>query len=145
MVILAADHAGYELKEEIKKYLVKNKYDVVDVGAFEINLTDSYVPFVKLAVSSMQRDPDSKAIVCCGSGIGVNIACNRFNGIYAVVGTSVDQVKLARLHNNANVLNFGGRVISSAKAKPIVRAFLESPFEGGRHIPRIQELDKLVK
>lgn len=143
MIILASDHAGLWLKEEIKKYLVKKGENIVDVGPFEEDPKDSYAIYTDQAMRRLQENKDAKAIVMCGTGMGVNIMCNRYKGVYAVVGITVDQVALARLHNNVNVLNLGGRVLTATKAKKLVDAFLTSPFEGGRHIKRIKQIDEL--
>lgn len=141
MIILASDHGGYELKEKLKNYLAKN-YDVVDVGAFVYDDKDDYPKYAKLAMQRMVESKNACAIILCGSGVGMNIACNRYKGIYAVVGTSTEQVRLARQHNNVNVLNLGGRNISFAKAKKLIEIFLNTKFDGGRHEKRLNSIDK---
>lgn len=142
MIILASDHGGFELKEKIKEYLSQNN-EVVDVGAFEYDEKDDYPRYAKLAMNTMKDYKNARAIVVCGSGIGVNITCNRFKGVYAAVGISPKQIALARRHNNINVLNLSGRSMNIKKAKKIIDAFLTVDFEGGRHIRRIKAIDTL--
>ena len=141
MIILASDHGGYELKEKIKNYLAKN-YDVVDVGAFVYDDKDDYPKYAKLAMQRMIESKNARAIVLCGSGVGMSIICNRYKGIYATVGVSEEQVRLARQHNNINVLNLGGRNTSFAKAKKLIEVFLNTDFENGRHTKRLNAIDK---
>ncbi len=150
MIYLGADHAGFELKEEIKTYLGELGYEVQDEGAFELNPNDDYPDFVipvaeKVALRQAQGENDAKGIIFGGSGQGEAIAANKIKGIRAAVyyGGSRDIVKLSRRHNNANILSLGARFVSPNEAKEAVRLWLETKFEGGRHERRILKIEKL--
>ncbi|MBI2644200.1 MAG: RpiB/LacA/LacB family sugar-phosphate isomerase [Candidatus Wildermuthbacteria bacterium] len=150
MIYLGADHAGFELKEEIKKYLQKNGFEVEDMGAFALNPDDDYPDFVRPAAEAValrwtQGKDDTLGIVLGGSGQGEAIAANKINGIRAVVyyGGPIDIVKLSRQHNNANILALGARFLSKNEALEAVKVWLETPFEGGRHERRLKKIEDL--
>lgn len=142
MIILAADHGGFELKEKLKKYLIKQGQDIVDIGAFEEQPLDDFTKYAKLAMARMKENKKAKSIVVCGSGVGVAIVCNRYPGIYAAVGINEEQVKLSRQHNHINVLNLAGRTTTFAKAKKMVDIFLSEPALGGKYAKRMKEIDE---
>ena len=145
MVYLASDHAGFELKEKIKKYLGELGVEVEDMGAFEINPDDDYPDFVILAAQRVAEDPkNNRGIIFGGSGQGEAIAANKVQGIRGAVyyGGSLDIVKLSRAHNDANILSLGARFLTAEQAKEAVRLWLETPFEGGRHERRIGKISK---
>lgn len=141
MIILAADHGGLELKEKIKEFLQKEGRDIVDVGAFELDPADSYTFYMKLAMKRMVESKDAKAILFCRSGVGPTIIANRNKGVYAAVAFSSQQVATARGHNNVNVLTISSDTTSVLKAKTMVKTFLETDFEGGRHSKRVKDID----
>ncbi len=142
MIIIGSDHGGWELKNYIKLYLLDNGYQLVDVGAETLDPEDDFSYYGKLLVNKMQQDlENNKGIFICGSGVGACIVCNRHKGIYAANCTNVDQVKLARNHNNLNVLNLGGRFVSQQDAIDMVKAFLDTEFFGGKYLRRCQDLD----
>lgn len=150
MIYLGADHAGLELKEEIKKYLQKNGFEVEDMGAFALNPDDDYPDFVRPAAEAValrwiQGEDDTFGIVLGGSGQGEAIAANKINGIRAVVyyGGPIDIVKLSRQHNNANILALGARFLSKNEALEAVKVWFETPFEGGRHERRLKKIEDL--
>jgi ribose 5-phosphate isomerase B len=152
---IAADHAGFELKQELIKFLEQKQYEVVDHGAFEYDEDDDYPDFIFPAAKSVVLDGEqgAKGIVIGGSGQGEAIAANRINGVRAVVfngqyepadGREVPQeVITARQHNDANILSLGARFLSINEAKEAVETFLETDFSGDdRHIRRLQKIEQ---
>ena len=142
-IVLATDHAGFELKESVKKYLLDLNYDVKDFGAFEYESTDDYPDFINPAAKFISENNNTMGIIFGGSGQGEAMAANRFKGVRAAVfyGGPDQIIELSRLHNNANVLSFGSRFITHEKAAEAVDLWLNEPFEGGRHKQRIDKLD----
>ena len=138
-IVLATDHAGYPLKEVIKAHLIAQGIDVVDVGTFSEESVD-YPAIIRkgCAVILEQHCP---GIIFGGSGNGEAMAANKVRGIRAAVGYSTEIARLARAHNDANVLSFGGRFITPEDAKAMVDMFLITPFEGGRHERRVKDLE----
>ena len=143
-IYLATDHAGFELKECIKEYLVNQDYDIEDCGALEIDPLDDYPDYIIPAAKKISQDSNSRGIIMGGSGQGEAIAANRIKGIRAIVyyDGPIKIVELSRSHNNANIISFGSRFITPEKAIEAVNLWLEEPFEGGRHQARIEKLDK---
>ena len=143
MIVIASDHAGFELKEKIKKYFEKQNIKFFDVGAIEVYKNDSYVLYgknaIKYYVDSCDTDTD-KLILICGSGIGMSIVANRNEKIRAVLAYSKKQAVQGRQHNNCNCLCIGGRNTNFLKAKGIIKAFLETNFLGGKHLDRINSI-----
>lgn len=148
-IFIGTDHAGYEMKEELKKYLSDLGHEVIDKGAHEYNPDDDYPDFVALvaegvAESSQESKTEVRGIVLGGSGQGEAIEANRLLGVRATVfyGGPMEIVFLGREHNDANVLSLGARFLSLDEAKEAVKIFLETPFSGDkRHIRRIVKLD----
>jgi len=143
MIILGCDHGGLELKEKIKNYLQKKNFDIVDVGAFELDKMDAFSDYVKKLKCAFYSNKEARLIAVCGSGVGMSIGLNRIKGVYCVLGYSVDEVALARQHNNVNALALGGRNISIQKAKKMVDAFLNTEHLGGKYTKRMLDLDNL--
>ena len=143
-ILLASDHAGFELKEFLNNHLIQLKYDVEDCGAHAMDPTDDYPDFIIPTARKVASDSDSRGIIMGGSGQGEAIAANRIKGVRAAVyyDGPIDIVKLSRFHNNANILSFGARFISNEKAAVAVIMWLNEPFEGGRHQKRIDKLDE---
>ena len=141
MIILGCDHGGFELKEQIKKYLNSKGLECVDVGAYELNDQDDFSFFSKKMIQKYNEDKTSKIIAICGSGIGMNIALNKNKGIFSAVGHTVEEVTTARMHNNINSLAFGGRVITFELAIKMIEAFLTTDFIGGKYQKRMSEID----
>ena len=143
-IYLGTDHAGFELKEEIKKYLKENGFEVADQGAFTLDLDDDYPDFIKMVAKLVQSDEGSRGIIFGGSGMGEAIVANRFPGIRAAVyyGKNLNIVKMTRQHNNANVLSIGARLVEKDEAIEAVKLFLNTPFsEDERHQRRITKID----
>jgi ribose 5-phosphate isomerase B len=141
---LATDHAGYELKEKILEFLVGLDYEVSDHGAFEYNKTDDYPDFIKKAASAVSDDPkNNMGIIFGGSGQGEDMVADKFEHVRSAVyyGGNLEIVKLAREHNNANVLSIGARFVNDDEAKQAVQLFLETPFsDAERHKRRIDKI-----
>jgi len=139
MIILASDHGGYELKEYLKQYFSKRKIDFLDTGALTYDENDDYPDFIKPAVKKVLEDTNNCGIFICGFGVGVSMAANRHKGIRCALAYDTLTAQMARLHNNANVLALGGRHITKAMALKIIKTFLTTSFEGGRHQRRINK------
>lgn len=138
-IVVASDHAGIELKQFLKGVLQALQYPVVDLGAHNSSPVD--YPEVGYGVAASLRDGQAKcAVLICGSGIGVSIAANRFPEIRAALVHEPLSARLAREHNDANVICFGGRMIGPELARECLRVFLETEFQGGRHAPRVEKL-----
>jgi len=142
-IYLASDHAGFELKQFLVTHFKGLGHEVEDCGAHKMDPLDDYPDFIIPASEKVAENPHSRGIIMGGSGQGEAIAANRIKGVRAVVyyGGPVEIVKLSRTHNNANILSFGARFITHEKAAEIVDLWLYEPFEGGRHIKRIDKLD----
>ena len=142
-IFLAADHAGFELKEFLSNHLIHLEYNVEDCGAYEMDSTDDYPDFIIPAARKVASDPDARGIIMGGSGQGEAITANRIKGVRAAVyyDGPIDIVRLSRSHNNANILSLGARFISHEKAAEAVEIWLNEPFESGRHKKRIDKLD----
>ncbi len=148
-IVLAADHAGYKLKEAVKKYLEsRTDLSVLDVGAHEYDAGDDYPPFMAEAAMKVASDlsGQTKAVIAGGSGEGEAMVANRFPGVRAVAwyGGSMEIVKLSREHNDANIISMGGRFVSEEEAVKAVELWLKTPFSGDeRHKRRIHEMDNI--
>jgi ribose 5-phosphate isomerase B len=143
-IVIASDHAGYFLKEKIKDFLQREGYEVIDVGCHSSVAVD-YPEFGIKAVEKILKKEADYGILICGTGIGMSIVANRIPGIRAALCHEPFTAKMARLHNNANVLIFGGRIIADGMAMEIVKIFLNTPFEGGRHERRLTLLEELAE
>ena len=138
---IAADHAGYELKEHLVEHLRAGGHDVVDHGAATFDTLDDYPPVCLAAGEAVVADPGSLAIVLGGSGNGEQIAANKVVGVRAVLAWNEETARLGRAHNDANVIAIGARQHSPDNAVALVEAFLEEPFTGDvRHQRRIDQL-----
>lgn len=144
-IYIAADHAGFYLKKELIKYLGIKGYEVEDCGAFEMNEADDYPDLIIPCAQKVSDDTGSLGIVIGGSGQGEAIAANKVKGIRAAVyyGGNNQIPKLAKEHNDANILSLGARFVSGDDAKKAVTSWLEAKFEGGRHVKRLEKIDKI--
>ncbi len=143
-IFTGTDHAGFELKEKLKQFLIERGYDVEDKGAFELNPDDDYPDFIKQVAIAVNQTPESLGIVLGGSGTGEQIAANKIDHIRAVeyYGGPLEIVRLAREHNDANILSLGARFVNFEEAQEAVVLFIETPFsEEERHIRRIDKLE----
>ena len=138
-VILASDHAGFKLKEEIKKFLIKKRKKVLDLGTKNTNSVD-YPDYAHLLSKKMKKSENQFGILICGSGTGMSMAANKHKKIRAALCYDIKSAKLSRQHNNANVMTIGARLIKKNTAFKCVNAFLKTEFEGGRHLRRIKKI-----
>ncbi len=139
MIAIGSDHGGYELKGEVIEWLKENNYEYMEFGCMDGNSID--YPDVAEDVCAKILDGTAEyAILICGTGIGISMAANKINGIRAALCTDTYMAKYTRLHNNANTLCMGGRVLGAGAAIEIVDTFLKTGFEGGRHQRRIDLL-----
>jgi len=143
-IYLGTDHAGFELKENIKSYLQQNGYKVEDCGAFSFDKNDDYPDFIAKAAINVSKNQDSKGIVFGKSGAGECIVANKIKGIRALLGFNQENVELSRLHNDTNVLSLGSAFVSLDKAKELVKIFLQTSFSNEeRHKRRIDKIKKI--
>ncbi len=141
-IVLATDHAGFELKEHVKKFLIKKGYDIKDFGALEYDGLDDYPDFI-LPAAKYISEHKLIGIIFGGSGQGEAMAANRIKGIRAAVfyNGPNEIVELSRLHNNANILSIGARFVSNQEIEKVIELWLSTDFEEGRHEKRINKLD----
>lgn len=139
MVILACDHAGYPLKEEIKKFFNNENITTIDVGTYSSERCD-FPDFAKAGNAKVLESPQNVGIYICGTGIGMSIAANRNPKIRAALCTNVKFASLARRHDNANVLILPGRFMNKLKAISIIKEFLTTDFEGGIYASRLKKM-----
>lgn len=138
-IVLACDHGGFQLKEAVKEHLISNDYDVLDIGVYNTDSVD-YPDFGKKAAELVANKEADKGIVICGTGIGISIAANKVKGIRCALCTNEYMAKMARMHNNANMLALGERVLGKGVGLSIVDAWLSTEFEGGRHEYRVNKI-----
>jgi len=138
-IFISSDHAGYKLKEEIKSHLSKKKISFLDIGPHNDNRVD-YPDFAHKVARKVKANKNNVGILVCGSGMGMNIAANRHKNIRAAQCFNLKSTKLSRLHNDANIITLGSRLLSKKLALSCVIAFLNTKFEGGRHLKRIKKI-----
>ena len=141
-IAIASDHGGYALKEEIKKYLQGRNVDLTDLGTDSEESVD-YPIYGRKCAEEVASGRADRGIVCCGTGIGISMAANKVKGIRCGLCTSVEMAELTRKHNNANMLALGGRTTEVDLALEIVKMWLDTEFEGGRHKRRTDMLDEM--
>jgi ribose 5-phosphate isomerase B len=139
-IAVASDHAGFAYKEKVKQYLAAKGFEIVDYGTYSDERSD-YPDFAHKAAEGMLRGEAERGVFVCGSGIGISIAANRHKGIRAVDAVTEEMARLARQHNDANVLALGERLITWEQAEKIIDAFFAAEFEGGRHTDRVRKID----
>ncbi|MFA5097956.1 MAG: ribose 5-phosphate isomerase B [Candidatus Margulisiibacteriota bacterium] len=136
---IASDHAGFELKEKLKKALAKAGHLAVDFGTFSAESCD-YPDFAKAAARAVSQKKYSRAVLVCGTGQGMAMAANKFKGVRAAVCESLFCARMSRAHNDSNILCLGSRVLDSKKALRILKEWLKTGFEGGRHLRRVKKI-----
>jgi ribose 5-phosphate isomerase B len=141
-IVIGSDHAAYVLKEKVKAFLIERSIDVEDVGCHSEDSVDYPDVGIKLAsmVSSGKFD---KGILMCGTGIGMSMVANKFPHVRAALCADIFSAVMSRRHNDSNILVLGGRVIGDILAMEIVRVWLETPFDGGRHQRRLEKFDEI--
>jgi ribose 5-phosphate isomerase B len=141
-VIIGCDHAAFGLKERIKAFIIDQGIKVVDIGTFNEDSVD-YTDFGIRVASAVSKKEFERGILICGTGIGMSIVANRFPGVRAALCTEIFSARMSRSHNDANILVLGGRVIGDILALEIVKTWMETPFEAGRHQKRIDKIDEI--
>ena len=142
MIAIGSDHGGYKLKEEIKKYLEEKEIEYTDCGTFDEERAE-YPEIARALALEVQNGQAEKGIIICRSGIGMSMVANKFKGIRAAKCNDEEEAKFSRMHNNANVLALGADYIDTNKAVRIVRTWLATEFEGGRHEERIKIIEEI--
>ena len=138
-VILASDHAGFKLKEEIKKFLIKKRKKIVDLGPKNTNSVD-YPDYAHLLSKKITNNKNQFGILICGSGTGMSMAANKHKNVRAALCYNTKSTKLSRLHNNANVMTLGSKLTKKSVALKCVNTFLKTDFDGGRHGRRVKKI-----
>lgn len=139
-IVLGADHAGFALKEHLKRIIGELGHDILDVGTGS-EVSVDYPDFGHAVAGSILGGKADLGVLVCGTGIGVAISANRHPGIRAAVCSDTFSARMARAHNDANVLCMGARVVGVGLAEDLVRVFLEAEFEGGRHQRRVDKIE----
>jgi ribose 5-phosphate isomerase B len=140
-IAVGADHAGLERKDQILKYLTEKGHEILNFGT-DSSTSCHYPEYAAKVAESVIKGEADRGILFCGTGIGMAIAANRFDGVRAANCNDLYSVKMSRLHNNSNILTVGARIIGEGLTEEIVDNFLLTPYEGGRHQLRIDMFDK---
>lgn len=141
---IASDHAGFELKEKVREYLESDGHKVEDFGCYEAESCD-YPDYAQKLCEAVLGNICERGVLICGTGLGMSYTANRYDGIRAALCLNTYMAEMARAHNDANVLVLGARILDASAARDIVRVWLDTPFEGGRHLRRIQKIDDRKK
>ena len=139
-IIIGCDHAAYPLKEKVKEYLVGRGINVEDVGT-DSEKSVNYPEFGKKVASKISNSNFKRGILLCGTGIGMSMVANKFSHVRAALCTEPFSAEMSRRHNDSNILVMGGRMTGETLALEIVRVWLETPFDGGRHQERLNQFD----
>jgi ribose 5-phosphate isomerase B len=143
-IFIGGDHAGFEMKEELKKYLATLQYEVEDIGPHRFNPNDDYPDFVIPLAKAVTENPDSRGIVVAGSGEGEIMCANKIEGIRAALVYDSYSARISREHNDANIMAIGARTMDVETAKRLVKIWLETPFSyEERHIRRLRKIAEL--
>lgn len=143
-IFIGTDHAGFELKEKLKKHLKTQEHEIVDCGAHTYQKTDDYPDFIAEAAKEVSKNTDALGVVLGYSGAGECIVANKINGIRAFLAVSEENVRLAKAHNNANIISFGAHFTDEKTAVKLLNLFLSTPFSAEeRHKRRINKITKL--
>ena len=138
-IFLASDHAGFKLKEEIKKYLVKKRGLVLDLGTKNTDSVD-YPDFAHRLSKKIKKNEKTLGVLVCGSGIGMDMAANRHKNVRSALCYSIKSAKLSREHNDANVITLGARLTNKKLAIKCISTFINTKFKGGRHLRRVKKI-----
>jgi len=141
-IAIGADHAGFELKNHLGEVLRQTGHEVCDLGTHSAESTD-YPDYAARVAKAVASGAAERGVLVCGTGVGMSIAANKVQGIRAAVGIQIEQVRLIRGHNDANVLTLGARFTDPETARELLLAFLDAPFEGGRHERRVAQIARL--
>lgn len=141
-IIIGCDHAAFELKEKLKAYLFNKGYMVEDAGTTD-GTSVNYVDYGKKVAKAVSEDQFPKGILLCGTGLGMSYIANRFPKVRAALCSDLLSAQMSRRHNDANILVLGARLIGDVLACELVQTWLDTPFDGGRHLERIQSMEDL--
>ncbi len=144
VLALASDHGGYWMKDFIVQKLREAGYEVKDFGTFSGESVD-YPDYIHPLASAINKGEYERGIIMCGSGNGAQMTANKYPNVRAGLCWNVDQARLIRMHNNANILSLPGRFVNFTEAWDMVETFLQTPFEGGRHAVRVEKMSQLLK
>ena len=139
-IFISSDHAGFRLKEDIKKHLKSKKLNLKDLGPINDNSSVDYPDYAHKVAKRVKLNKSNVGILVCGSGTGMNIAANKHKNIRAAQCFNLKSTKLSRLHNDANIITLGSRLITKKNALRFVSVFLNTKFDGGRHLKRVKKL-----
>ena len=143
-IAIGADHAGFALKDQVRDALRQAGHDVVDAGTNSAESTD-YPDYAKSVAQDVVSGAADRGILVCSTGVGMSIAANKVDGIRAALAVNPEEVRLTRAHNDANIITLGARYTDPQAANEMVRVFLETPFDAGRHARRIGKISQLEK
>ncbi len=138
---IGTDHAGFEIKDEVVKILKDFGCEVEDLGCYSKQRVD-YPDFGHKVASAVLEDEGSFGLLICGTGIGISIAANKHQGIRAALCHDAYTASMARAHNDANILAFGQRIVGAGVIESMIKAFIDTPYEGGRHANRVEKIEK---
>ena len=141
-IAIAADHAGFLLKEKLRDYLKAEGHEVNDFGTTSTESTD-YPDWAAKVAHAVAGGEAERGVLVCSSGVGMSIAANKVHGVRAALGTHAEEVRLVRAHNDANVLTLGATFTAEAESKQLLDVFLATPFDGGRHARRVGKITQL--
>jgi len=141
-LLVASDHAGFELKEHLKGVLEKMQVPFEDLGTHSTDSVD-YPDYARLVAEAVSAGRAERGLLVCGTGQGMAMTANRFHGVRAAVPCTEETARLTRAHNDSNVLALGGRTVTPERAEAILRVWLETPHEGGRHARRVAKIDSV--
>ncbi|MBQ9544611.1 MAG: ribose 5-phosphate isomerase B [Clostridia bacterium] len=144
MIAIGCDHAGFEMKKLVMEYLDQIGEEYQDKGFLVFDKNDDYPVAAKAVGRAVSKGEADRGILICGTGIGMSLCANKFRGVRAVVASDVFSVRYSRMHNDANVICFGARVMGIGLIKELLNVFLSQPFEGGRHAERVKEFDRIL-
>jgi len=139
---VASDHAGFDLKEKIKRLLESESHTVEDLGCYTTESCD-YPDYARKLCRALTDGRIERGVLVCGTGLGMSYTANRYKGIRAALCTNAEMAEMSRAHNDANVLVLGARVTETDLARDILKAWMDTPFDGGRHLRRINKIDEL--
>ncbi len=138
-ICIASDHAGYNIKEYVKDFLIKKKISIIDLGPNSNGSVD-YPDYAKKVAKRIKSKKSDVGILVCGSGTGMAISANKIKGIRAAVCYNKSSTRLSRLHNNANIISLGSRLTKKKDIKTLISIFLKTKFEAGRHLRRVKKI-----
>jgi ribose 5-phosphate isomerase B len=141
-IAIGADHAGFELKNQLGEVLRRTGHEVCDFGTNSAESTD-YPDYAGRVAKAVASGTVERGVLVCGSGVGMSIAANKVCGVRAALGVTPEEVRLTRAHNDANILTLGARFTDAGVAQRLLQAFLETPFDGGRHARRVAKITQL--